>query len=66
METIVNTEDLYILIKRAVREVLHEEMEIFWQRAIPDVSQAEMSDIIEQYGAPSASKEVAYSEVISL
>ncbi len=66
MQTMVNTDELYMLIKRAVREVIHEEMEDFWQKAMPFVSKAEMNDIIEQYGSPSASKEVAYSEVITV
>lgn len=66
MQTMVNTDELYVLIKRAVREVIHEEMEAFWQKTMPFVSHAEMNDIVEQYGTPSTSKEVAYSEVITL
>lgn len=66
MQTMANTDELYVLIKRAVREVIHEEMEDFWQRAMPFVSQAEMHDIVEQYGTPSTSKDVAYSEVITV
>jgi hypothetical protein len=66
MQTMVNTDELYALIKRAVREVIHEEIDEFWQKAMPFVSPAEMQDILEQYGMPSPNKEVAYSEVITV
>ena len=66
MQTMVNTDELYVMIKRAVREVLHDELEAFWQRTIPFASQAEMNDIIEHYGTPLTTKDVAYSETISL
>ena len=66
MQTMVNTDELYLLIKRAVREVIHEEMSEFWQKTLPFVSQAEMQDILEQYGTPSTQKDAAYSEVITL
>ena len=66
MQTIVNTDELYVMIKRAVREVLHDELEEFWQRTIPFASQAEMNDIIEHYVTPLIVKDVAHSETLSL
>ncbi len=66
MQTMVNTDELYVMIKRAVREVLHDELEEFWQRTIPFVSQAEMDDIIEHYGTPLIVKDAAHSETLSL
>ena len=66
MQTMVNTDELYVLIKQAVREALHDELEELWQKAIPFVSQAEMNDILEQYGTPSVTKNAAYSKTLAL
>ena len=66
MEVTVDKNELYSLIKKAVREVLQEEnIELFLKR-IPSVSKEEMEDIEELYGTPSAEKEVAYSETVEI
>ena len=66
MDVSVNKDELYSLIKKAVREVLQEETINFFLKSIPHVSKEEMEDIEKLYGKPSANKEAAYSETIEL
>ncbi len=66
MEITVDKDELYSLIKEAVREVLHEEAIDFFLKSIPYVSKGEMEDIETLYGKPPVEKEVAYSETIEL
>lgn len=66
MEITINKDELYNLIKKAVREVLHEETLELFLKSIPTVSKEEMEDIKKLYGKPSADKEVAYSETIEI
>jgi hypothetical protein len=62
----IDKEELYGLIKKAVREVLQEESLNFFLRSIPTISKEEMEDIEKLYGKPSLDKEVAYSEKIEI
>ena len=62
----INKDELYGLIKGAVREVIHEETLEFFFRKIPLVSKEEMKDIEELYGKPSTDKEVVYSENVEI
>ena len=62
----INKDELYSLIKEAVKEVLHEEAMDFFLKGIPDVSNEEMEDIKTFYGKPSEKKEIAHSETIEL
>lgn len=62
----INKDELYSLIKKAVREVLHEETLELFLKSIPTVSKEEMEDIKKLYGKPSADKEVAYSETVEI
>jgi hypothetical protein len=66
MEITINTNELYSLIKKAVREVLHEESLEFFMKNVPLVSKEEMEDIENLYGKPSPNKEVAFSETIEI
>lgn len=66
MEVTINRNELYTLIKEAVREALQEETLELFLRSIPSVSKEEMEDIEKLYGKPSAEKEAAYSETIEI
>lgn len=50
MEVIIDKNELYDLIKKAVREVLEEETIEFFLKNIPPVSTGEMEDIKKLYG----------------
>ncbi len=62
----MDKDELYGLIKEAVREVLHEETLEFFFKNIPSVSKEEMKDIEILYGKPSTDKEVVYSENVEI
>ncbi len=62
----IDKNELYSLIKEAVREVLHEETLEFFFKKIPLVSKEEMKDIKKLYDKPSIDKEVAYSENVEI
>ncbi len=62
----VDKDELYGLIKEAVREVIHEETLEFFFKNIPLVSKEEMQDIEKLYGKPSTDKEVVYSENVEI
>ncbi len=66
MEGTINRNELYTLIKEAVREVLHEETLELFLKNIPVVSKEEMEDIKKLYNKPSTDKEVAYSETVEI
>jgi hypothetical protein len=66
MEITIDKNELYSLIKKAVREVLHEETLELFLKSIPMVSKEEMKDIKNLHGKPSADKEVAYSETVEI
>jgi len=66
MEITIDKNELYSLIKKAVREVLHEETLELFLKSIPMVSKEEMEDIKKLYGKPSSDKEVAYSETVEI
>lgn len=66
MKISTEKDELYRLIKEAVREVLNEEiMEIFLKKA-PLISKEEMKDIENLYRKPSPDKIVAFSETIEI
>lgn len=62
----VNKEELYGLIKEAVREVIHEESFELFLKNIPPVSEEEMGDIQKQHGKPSLKKDIGYSETVKI
>jgi hypothetical protein len=66
MEVTIDKNELYGLIKKAVREVLNEERFEFFLKGIPFISEKEMKDIENLYGKPSAKKDAVYSETIEI
>ena len=66
VEVTIDKNELYILIKKAVREVLEEETFDFFLKKIPSISMEEMEDIEKLYGKPSGDKEVSYSESVEI
>lgn len=66
MEVIIDKNELYDLIKKAVREVLEEETLEFFLKNIASISKEEMEDIEKLYGKPSTEKEAAYSETLEV
>lgn len=66
MEITIEKEELYKMIKTAVKEALEEELLERFLKNIADVSDEEMMDIVEIYGSPSREKKPVYSESIDL
>jgi len=66
VEVIIDKNELYGLIKKAVREALEEETLEFFLKNISSISKEEMEDIEKLYGKPSKGKEAAYSETIEV
>ncbi|GLI53742.1 hypothetical protein [Thermodesulfovibrio yellowstonii] len=64
MEITIEKEELYKMIKTAVKEALEEELSERCLKNIADVSEEEMRDIIE--GSPSREKKPAYVESIDI
>lgn len=62
----VNRDELYELIKEAVREVIHEEFFELFLKNIPRVREEEMQDIQKMHGKPSSKKHIGYSETIEI
>jgi len=62
----VDKDELYDLIKEAVREVLHEEAFEMFLKNVPPVSEEEMRDIQTQHGKPSLKKDIGYTETIKI
>lgn len=66
MEITIDKNELYNLIKKAIREVLEEKKFNFFLKNIPLVSKEEMEEIEKLYGKPTADKDIAYSETIEI
>jgi hypothetical protein len=66
MEVIIDKNELYGLIKKAVREALEEEALEFFLKNISSISKEEMEDIEKLYGKPSTGKEATFSETIEV
>ncbi|MFA5518055.1 MAG: hypothetical protein WDA74_02250 [Spirochaetota bacterium] len=62
----VTKEELYTMIKDAVREVIGEKEISHLLHSLQEVSNSEMSEIIEKYGSPDQYTDVAFSETIDL
>lgn len=62
----IDRDELYSLIKEAVREVIHEESFDLFLKNIPPVSEEEMKDIQKLYGKPSLKKDVGYTETVKI
>jgi hypothetical protein len=66
MELAVTKNELYGLIKKAVRDVLKEEVFSFLLKNVPTVSKEEMEEINNMYGKPSRRRKPAFSETIGI
>jgi DNA-directed RNA polymerase sigma subunit (sigma70/sigma32) len=67
MQTIdINKDDLFSLIKKAVREVMQEEMSRKWLEGLPMVTDEEQEDIKRRYGKPDRTKNIESRETVDL
>ena len=67
MQTIdINKDDLFSLIKKAVREVMQEEMGKKWLEGLPMVTDEEQEDINRRYGKPDLTKNIESRETVNL
>jgi len=58
MQVSVTKDELYIMIKKAVKDVIHEEKIDLFLKNTPSVSPEEMTDIVNLYGKPKKRKAV--------
>ena len=65
-QVIVDKNELYTLIKQAVREVLQEEEFRLRMENLLEVSDKEMEDIEKIYGKPGSARDIAHSETIEV
>ena len=67
MQTIdINKNELFSLIKKAVREVMQEEMSRKWLEGLPMVTDEEQEDINRRYGKPDRTKNIESRETVDL
>jgi len=66
MQIAVEKNELYQIIKQAVRDVIREESGDLWLNFLNYVSDKEMSDLIETYGKPDKEQDIYHSETIEI
>ncbi len=66
MQIDITKNELYAMIKEAVRDVIREERIEIILRSIPDISHEEMKEIEDLYGNPQGKDMVAHREIIDL
>ncbi|HOM11221.1 MAG TPA: hypothetical protein PLV81_13850 [Spirochaetota bacterium] len=66
MKVDVTKDELYSMIKEAVREVISEKQLHIILHSLPYISDDEMRQIYEQYGSPEQYSDVAFSEKIDI
>ena len=67
MQTIdINKDELFSLIKKAVREVVREEMGRTWLEGLPMVTDEEQEDINRHYGKPERPQKIESRETVDL
>ena len=67
MQTIaVDKNELFILIKKAVREVVQEEMARAWLEGLATVTDEEQEDINRRHGKPDRPREIESRETVDL
>ena len=66
MQITITKEELYTMIKDAVREVFGEKEITHILHSLPEISDEEMSEINEKHGSPDQYSDVAFSETIDL
>ena len=66
MQINMTKEELYSMIKDAVREVIREKELHHILHFLPEVSDEEMREITEKYGSPDQYDDVAFSEKLDI
>jgi len=66
MQITITKEELYAMIKDAVREVIGEKEITHILHSFPEITDLEMNEITEKYGSPDQYTDVAFSETIDL
>jgi len=66
MEISITKDELYSMIKNAVRDVIHEEKADMVLKNLQTVGKEEMNDIENTYGSPNNNIEIANSEKIDI
>jgi len=67
MQTIdLNKDELFSLIKKAVREVMQEEMSRAWLESLPMVTDEEQDDINRHYGKPEQPQKIESRGTVDL
>ena len=67
MQTIdVDKDELFGLIKKAMREVIQEEMGRTWLEGLPMVTNEEQEDINRRYGSPDRPGKIASRKTVDL
>jgi hypothetical protein len=67
MQTIaVDKNELFNLIKKAVREVVQEEMARAWLEGLATVTGEEQEDINRRHGKPDRSRKIEFRETVEL
>ena len=67
MQTIdIGKDELFSLIKKAVREVMQEEMSRKWLEGLPMVTDEEQEDINRHYGKPDRTQKIELRETVDL
>lgn len=67
MQTIdIDKDELLGLIKKAVREVMQEEIGRAWLEGLPTVTDEEQEDISRQYGKPDRQPKIESRESVDL
>jgi hypothetical protein len=66
MEITVSKDELYSMIKSAIKEVISENKLDYIFNNIPYVSDDEMKDIENAHGIPNHNQDIVYSETIDL
>lgn len=64
--TDIDKNELFCLIKKAVREVIQEEMGRAWLEGLPTVDDEEQEDIIRRHGKPDRSRKIGSRETVEL
>ena len=62
----INKDEFFSLIKKAMREVVQEEMSRTWLEGLPMVTDEEQEDINRHYGKPERPKKIESRETVDL
>ena len=66
MEITITKDELFAIVKEAVKVALHEEKISLFLESVQPVSHEEMEEIERIHGKPSEEKDVVFSEIIDI